>query len=181
MVKFIDKDRGYKRIKIDMKALDGKAVKVGVMGGAENNGVAIVDYAVWNEFGTSRIPARPFMAKTADENRDTVQKFAGFLIGKVIDGQLSVDRALKNLGEFYQLKIQMNIRTAKEWAEPNAPATIAMKGSSSPLIDQGRLVQSIRYEIVGASKSSDMGSSGSGTSKGAAAAMRVMSKLSGLT
>jgi hypothetical protein len=147
MVKIIDRDLGYKQIALNFKQLKGRGVKVGVMGGETNDGVAVVDYAMYNEFGTSRIPARPFMATTADNNRDKVQEFAGFLVGKMIDRRLDATSVLKNLGEFYQAKIQETIRNAKEWAVPNAASTIAMKGSSSPLIDQGRLVQSIRYEV----------------------------------
>jgi len=147
-VKVIDKDLGYKRIAIDMKALKGRKVKVGIMGNAHHRGVAIVDYATWNEFGTARIPARPFMAETARVNGREAQRFAAFLIGKVIDGRLTVDLALRNLGEMYQAKMQMMIRNAKDWAVPNAPSTVEMKGSSSPLIDQGRMVGAVRYEIV---------------------------------
>jgi phage gpG-like protein len=147
MAKVIDKDMGWERIKLNFKQLEGRSVKVGVMGGEENDGVAVVDYAVYNEFGTSRIPPRPFMATTAENNREYIQQFTGHLVGRIIDGAISVNVALKNLGEAYQAKIQMTIRNAKQWAEPNAPATIKAKGSSSPLIDTGRLVQSIRYEV----------------------------------
>ncbi len=65
----------------------------------------------------------------------------------MIDGQLKPEGVLKNLGEFYQMKIQMTIRNAGSWAVPNAPSTVERKGSSSPLIDTGRMVQSVRYEI----------------------------------
>ena len=146
-VTFIDKDLGYKRIALNFKQLKGRGVKVGIMGDETNEGTSVVDYAVYNEFGTSRIPPRPFMATTADNNRDKVLDFAGYLVGRMIDGALDATTVLKNLGEFYQAKIQMTIRNAKEWAEPNAPSTIKEKGSSSPLIDKGRLVQSIRYEV----------------------------------
>lgn len=147
MVTVIDRDLGYQRIKLNFKQLEGREVKIGIMGGESAEGVSIVDYAVYNEFGTKNIPSRPFMSTTADQNRDEVQKFAGALVGKIIDGKLSVDIALKNLGEWYQKKLQMTIRNAKSWAAPNAPATVARKGSSSPLIDTGRMVQSVRYEV----------------------------------
>jgi hypothetical protein len=147
MVKVIDKDMGWKQIKINMKKLDGRRVKVGIMGDETNNGVAIVDYATWNEFGTARIPPRPFMAQTHQEHSERTIKFAGFLIGKVIDRALDVETALKNLGEFYQLRMRATIRNAKEWADANAPSTIAKKGSSSPLIDQGRMVNAVHYEV----------------------------------
>jgi hypothetical protein len=147
MVTVIDKDLGYKRIFNDIKQLDNRSVKIGIMGGETNEGTSVVDYAVYNEFGTSRIPARPFMQTTADQSRDEVFKFSGFLVGKMIDGALKPDIVLKNLGEFYQKRLQMTIRNAKEWATPNAPSTVKQKGSSSPLIDTGRMVQSVRYEV----------------------------------
>jgi len=145
----IDRDLGYQRIVLDFKQLKGKGVKIGVMGGESADGTSIVDYATYNEFGTSRIPARPFMATTADQNRDQVQQVTGVLVGRMIDGKLNADTVLKNLGEWYQARIQRTIRNAKSWAVPNAATTVAMKGSSSPLIDQGRLIQAIRYEVQG--------------------------------
>ena len=147
--KVIDKDLGYKRIVLNFRQLKGRVVKVGIMGDETNEGTSVVDYAVYNEFGTDRIPARPFMATTADANREKAVDFTEFLVDKIIYGELTVDRALRNLGEWYQAQIQMTIRNAKSWAVPDAPATVKAKGSSSPLIDQGRLVQAIRYEVMG--------------------------------
>ena len=143
MATVIDKDLGYSRIFKDIKSMDGKGVKVGVMGGG-----AVADYAVYNEFGTSRIPARPFMQHTADQKYAETMKFSEHLVGKMIDGAITPEIVLKNLGEFYSNEIKMTIRNAKEWATPNAPATIKAKGSSSPLIDTGRLIGSIRYEVI---------------------------------
>lgn len=148
MATVIDKDLGYTRIFRDIKELDKRGIKIGFMGNDSVDGVSVVDYATYNEFGTSRIPARPFMQTTADQKREEVLKFSEHLVGKMIDGGISADMVLKNLGEFYQAKIQETIRKAKEWAVPNAPATVARKGSSSPLIDTGRMVNSVRYEIV---------------------------------
>jgi hypothetical protein len=45
------------------------------------------------------------------------------------------------------MKVQETIRNAKSWAVPNAPETIEQKGSSSPLIDTGRMVGAVRYEV----------------------------------
>jgi len=119
------------------------------MGNEQVEGVSVVDYATYNEFGTSRgIPARPFMAKTADEKREEIADFTQYLVGRMIDGKLDDTTVLRNLGEKYQSMIQKTIRDAKSWAAPNAPSTVARKGSSSPLIDTGRMVGSVRYEIV---------------------------------
>jgi len=180
-VKFIDKDRGYKRIGVNIKGLKDKGVKVGIMGSDSYDGVSVVDYGTWNEFGTNRIPPRPFMAITAARNGEKAQQFTSFLVGRMIDGKISSDQVLKNLGEWYQAQMQLTIRNAKEWAEPNAPSTIAMKGSSSPLIDQGRLVQSIRYEIVDGLESKASASTSAKPSKRMESLARIASKLAGVT
>ena len=93
-VKVIDTDQGYKRIGMNMKELNGRSIKIGIWGSAVQDGVAIVDYAIYNEFGTSRIPARPFMQKTFDDKKDETMKFAEFLVGKMIDGGMTAQAAL---------------------------------------------------------------------------------------
>jgi len=143
------KDLGWKGIALDFKELNGMGVKVGLMGGEEADGTSIVDIGVYNEFGTNSIPARPFMGTTADRYRDTIYKYTETLVGQMIDGKYTVRQVLNYMGLWYQAKIQMVIREAKTWAVPNAPSTVAIKGSSSPLIDTGRMVGAIRYEIVG--------------------------------
>ena len=169
----VDKDLGYSRIFKDIKSMDGKGVKVGIMGGTSAKGVSVIDYAVWNEFGTKHIPKRPFMQRTADESLAETLKFTEHLVGKMIDGGISSDLVLKNLGEFYVKKIKMTIRNAKEWAAANADSTIARKGSSSPLIDIGLMVNSVTYEVTsgvgggsGEGKSSEGGISEMATALG---------------
>lgn len=146
-VRVKDIDRGYRRIVINIKELKGREVKIGIMGGESAEGTSVLDYAMYNEFGTRNIPARPFMSVTADRYRDETVKMAEVIVGGVIDGKINVKTALSRLGAWYQSKIQMTIRNAKEWAVPNAASTIAQKGSTSPLIDTGRMVQSVRYEV----------------------------------
>lgn len=143
----IDKDTGWRRINIDIKELRGRSVKVGLMGNDQVDGVSVVDYATFNEFGTSRIPPRPFMATTADEGRETITKFTEHLVGRMIDGKVDPETVLRNLGEKYSSMVKMTIRNASSWAVPNAPSTIARKGSSSPLIDTGRMVGAVTYEV----------------------------------
>lgn len=148
-IRIIDKDTGFARFEIDLKGLRGRQVRVGVTGDESVDGVSVVDYAMYNEFGTSRgIPARPFMSTTYDRHHKKTEKFIEFMYGQLLDGKMSPDHLLKTAGADYQSKVQQTIRAAKTWAVPNAESTVAKKGSTSPLIDTGRMVQSVRYEVT---------------------------------
>lgn len=143
-------DRGWTNIKTKVKRLEGMGVKVGIRSTAgSQDGVRIVDYAVWNEFGTDdgRVPARPFMRQTADKNKRYVAGFISNLARQVLQG-ISSESALDRIGLMYQAKIRETIRESKSWAVPNATRTIKEKGSSTPLIDHGMLHGAIDYEKV---------------------------------
>ena len=139
-------DRGWNRIKRDTKALQGQAVKVGFRAGPASNGVQVVDYATFSEFGTEHIPSRPFMRRTADQAEKPIRPFASNLVAGLINGNLNVAGVMTALGTWYKDRIQTTIRTARSWATPNAPSTIKAKGSSQPLIDDGVMVANIDYE-----------------------------------
>jgi hypothetical protein len=64
----------------------------------------------------------------------------------VLLGRLSEDAALGLLGTKAVGEIQK--RMARGIKPDNAPSTIAAKGSSTPLIDTGRLRQSVTYAVV---------------------------------
>ncbi len=140
-------DRGWKKIKTDVEQLRGRGVKVGLMaGGPVQDSVAVVDYAVYSEFGTSRIPSRPFMRKTADDAERPLGAFAQGLARNVLRGSMTANQVLDGLGLWYQARVRSTIRSASSWAVPNAPSTIAMKGSSKPLIDHAVMIGAINYE-----------------------------------
>lgn len=131
-----------------MKQLRERSLKVGITGNDTVDGVSVVDYGMYNEFGTNRIPARPFMATTYDREHAKTEKLVESMYNKVVDGKMTPDHLLQTAGAYYQSKVQATIKDAKSWAVPNAPSTVAIKGSTSPLIDTGRLVQSVRYEVT---------------------------------
>ena len=61
------KDLGWRSIKAGALGLNGRGVKVGILANAgAKDGTQIADYAAFNEFGTSSIPARPFLRQTWD-------------------------------------------------------------------------------------------------------------------
>lgn len=150
-----DTDMGYAAMVREFKRLaNGKHVVIGIRGdkGAvkeEGAALSVVEYAAVNEFGSSdgRVPERPFMRSTFDENK---AKYASELkkgVGSILDGSSTLDVVLGRLGLRVQGDIQKKIAEGTGLPPPNAPLTIARKGSSHTLIDTGRMRQSIDFEV----------------------------------
>ena len=153
MAEVIDIDKGWKVACKRVKYLDGKQIKAGVLwsAGTGKNGVSIAFYASCNEYGTygsgsewQRIPARPFMSKTADEQRmwKTPVKNA---VNRIIGGA-EVIAELNVVGEKMKKDIKNNIGIIGKY-KPLAPSTVAKKGHNIPLMDTGALYDSIDFEV----------------------------------
>lgn len=91
------------------------------------------------------IPERSFMRSTTKENRQKIKSMAQRLFRKVLNGKSTYDQALGLLGEFVSSEVRNKIVALKE--PPNAPLTIAKKGSSNPLIASSQLKNSITYGV----------------------------------
>ena len=94
------------------------------------------------------IPERPFIRSTFDNEIDGMRDSIDKAKIKLVLGELDKESFLKRLGLFLQGKIVERIDRSKEWAAPNAPSTISQKGSDHPLVDEGRLRQSITHRLV---------------------------------
>ena len=105
----------------------------------------IIERATWNEFGTRRIPERPFMRRSLKGNRAKYQAFMRQQAKQIIENKQTVGRSLSMLGIMAQGDIQHEISVLRD--PPNAPSTIARKGSSKPLIDTGQMRQSVTYRV----------------------------------
>ncbi len=140
-----DRDLGFNQILRNLRELDGKTVKAGILknAGKEPNGTSLVDVAIYNEFGTSRIPSRPFLRIATDKHKTTWLNESERIVDKVL---------AKYNPNFSILGNEMveNIRDVignKSLLAPNAPSTIRKKGHDKPLIDKGKLKSSIAYEV----------------------------------
>lgn len=111
-------------------------------------GQSMAEIARDNELGNHRrrIPSRPFMMITMRYYREQMVALMRELGQLIIDRQTTPIRALNIIGLLYTSLIQQTIRNRVP--PPNAPYTIARKGSSTPLIDTGQMIQSIRHVIV---------------------------------
>ena len=146
-----DIDHGWKRIVREVGKMQGSHVKVGVLSDAgtyptDEGGANYADVATFNEFGTSTIPARPFMAQSFDKNIREINEFIIDRQNAIYDLKEFTEKALDKLGVFFVAKVK-DVFTSGDFAR-NAPATIAAKGSSRPLIDTGRLRASINHKVV---------------------------------
>lgn len=145
-----DRDKGYRKLKRQVQSVASqRAVTVGVhdgVGGAAagGGGASVADVASIHEYGLGNVPERSFVRGFADENKadnDRVIKKAAEQVVKGADVTTVLDRAGLYLVGKMQGRIQGGI------APPLAAATVARKGSSTPLIDTGQLISSITHEV----------------------------------
>lgn len=132
------------------------AAEVGVFPGSTNQetGISVVEYAIYNEFGTSgthEIPARAFMRYTSKNRRAEWYRLLHRLLQS---NQYDPRAALMLVAEVAVKDIQQTISTAGDGSfEPNSPETVARKMAKGkrypdqPLIDSGSLQEAIRYEM----------------------------------
>lgn len=150
MAEIIYQLEGLEKLDKELKYLQTHAVKVGVLGNGSANGISVQDYAIFNEYGTSRIPARPFFrlsVGTANAQNE-IKEYMKQQVEQIIQGGMSAQQAYENLGTFVVQKIKKTIASGN-FAALN-PQTIKKKGHSKPLMDTHSLYESINYEIVGA-------------------------------
>lgn len=134
----------FDALKTELKKAN-KEVVAGIQAGAVNDGLQVAEYAIYNEFGTSKIPARPFMRGYIDNNKDRIIRFCRNGLTQVTLGNASFDQFLNAVGVEMTSGIKKSINTG-EWV-PNAPYTVKRKGSNKPLIDTGVMLNSVTYSI----------------------------------
>lgn len=124
-------------------------VKVGFPAGKADGD--IVMRAIWNEFGTrgggwgGPIPERPFMRNSMRSNRGKYQRAMASGAKSILSGGASLNSILSRLGILAQGDIQSEITSLA--SPPNSPVTIALKGSSNPLIDTGEMRQKVTWKV----------------------------------
>lgn len=152
----VDTDRGY----ADLVRRIGEAdlyVDVGVFqeGSAKySDGTTVAQVALWQEFGTYKsdgsphIPPRPFIRLYFDGESGHVFELARAAMMQVVLGSFTKKRAMARLGMQMVAEIRLRIKSGYGGAyPPNAPVTIARKGSATPLVDTGQLWSAISYRV----------------------------------
>lgn len=144
-----DTDKGLKALLGRLKNGKRLSLTVGIHGpeGSEpeqGTGVTILEVATINEFGIG-VPERSFIRGWYDENEvknyDILRKI-GYAVHK---GIYDARTGLERVGLVFVGDIQ---RRMQGLPPPNAPSTIAKKGSSTTLVDKGQLKSSILSKVT---------------------------------
>ena len=138
----------------ELRDYDGAVVlRAGVMEGARNidTGEPVAPYAAANEFGTSRIPSRPFLRSTVDSRNSEWSDY----LGRAIANGVKPRQAVELTGERMVSDVQATI--ASNMPPANAPSTIRRKlrqedkggglMHTGTLIDTGSLLRSITFKV----------------------------------
>lgn len=145
--------------KVQLSLRGPKKVKVGLVAGeADSDNIM---KGIYNEFGTKGsgkgfktprgggfggpIPERPFLRNAMRDNRAKYRDGMKTSAKKLLLGQTSLHTVLSKLGVLAQGDVQDSITSLS--SPPNSPVTVALKGSSNPLIASGELRKSVSYKI----------------------------------
>jgi len=111
--------------------------------GTKRKPLHVAQVAFWNEYGTSRTPARPFLGTAVSAYKaEWAKNFAGILRASDYNTVL----ALTRLGYFMKEDIEQVIQA---WSEPpNSPRTQRIKGFNKPLIDDGTMQRAIDFQLT---------------------------------
>ena len=152
MAEIRDVDHGYRDLlrRVFGAAARRTRIDIGLLSesGGEpdgDSGATVLDVGIFNEFGTDTIPERSFIRAWFDEAEPKLREDLTELMKSVIAGKRTKEQILELLGQKTVGEIQERISAGID--PPNAPSTIAKKGSSTPLIDTGTLRSSISYRV----------------------------------
>jgi hypothetical protein len=123
-------------------------VLVGVPAGPTTpDGTSLAEVAAWTEFGTSTAPERPFLRGGVREALPLCRQLAVNDLRAVAEGRMTIPMALERQGFAAEGSVKKYM--AGDNFAPNAPSTIAKKGSEQPTIDSGQLRQAVTHIVEG--------------------------------
>ena len=147
-MKVILDDTRFAKLDKELLFLKKHILVIGVLGDAKSEkGVKVIDYAIWNEYGTLTIPARPFFRNIVGTRRGKrlIEERMKKQVELILAGETTAYKALENVGIYVVGLIKESLLKGN-WRK-NADSTIKIKGKNNPLRDQGTLLKSIDFEI----------------------------------
>ncbi len=140
------KDLGEKELMRKLADADRSFVTVGVHKDKRYpDGTSVALVAFFNEFGTQTIPERSFIRSAVNEKLKRIERLRNGFLRELTECQISVVKALEKLGFVIQTQIQNKIKS--NVPPPNKISTLDQKLGRRTLIDSGRLLNSIAFEV----------------------------------
>ena len=137
---------GAAKVLATLEGLDGLEGKVGWFESAHyKEGPSVAYVATIHEFGTGRIPARPFMRPAvADHGGEWIE-----LIGQGVKAAMTGGQSPAEVLELVMLQAAGNVGEKIQTVTSPAlsPVTIKRKGHDKPLIDTGQMFQSVTGKV----------------------------------
>lgn len=110
------------------------------------SGIEIAKNALIQEYGTDKIPSRPFMRLTIAKNQEKWKKLIEEFYDPEGDG-LNLESVMDKIGG--EMAGDMKRSIGSNIPPPNSPITVKRKrGSTRTLMDTGLLRQSIHWEVI---------------------------------
>ena len=150
-------DTVFKALRKVLLKLSRKRVRVGVLSSKGGNAMhddefTLIELAALHEFGSEdgHIKERSFIRSAFDgrfpRGTTELKQVTAKLYEAVINGRMTETQALEMLGAWGVGTVQANIKAG---VKPDIKeATKRRKGSDKPLIDTGRLRQSINWDVT---------------------------------
>lgn len=111
--------------------------------GSGDGPLPVAQVAFWNEFGTVRIPSRPYFRTMVESKSPRWGVGLGAALRKT---NYNARNALAIMGEGIRGQLRQSIR---DWSTPpNSPRTVALKGFNKPLIDSAVMIRSAEYQVL---------------------------------
>lgn len=144
------------KLEKELRYIENHYIAIGIFSDAGEHPDAeinMVELARVHEFGatikqgnsTIVIPERSFIRSGFDSKKKNINKQAEKLLTDVITMKTTAKPAMESLGQVIVTQLQKYLTNLSQ--PPNAASTIAQKGSSNPLIDEGHLRDSIVYKV----------------------------------
>ncbi len=155
--KLLVNDVVWRQLKKLIAKSDVSAVRVGVLaekGGSKEHdsesGATILEIATIHELGApkAKIPERSFIRRTFKSKARQLARFKGRVAQLIIERKLTVAQGLDVIGAWGAEQVKQTITSGAHIPPPLKPATEAAKGSTRPLVDTGRLANSITHALA---------------------------------
>lgn len=152
-------DELWRELLAKAHGLDKMHVRVGVLAGGEEHdagreeggeGIGMMELAAIQHFGSpaAGIPARPWIDAPFKAEPAKLGEMCAKLCKAIVTDRMTVARAYALLGAWCKKEIQLYVTSGPHIPPPLASLTVIRKGSDRPLVNTGRMVNAVDYEVA---------------------------------